>query len=94
MAYILACNGPTWVPIFIVLPKHSQFADHSMIISNYSLNQFKYDFKKKFQCSIQNTKEHEISNTFGNSFHSFTSQIFFCLQLIFKLKEWEGIINH
>jgi hypothetical protein len=74
MAQVLARNGPIWIPIFIVLPKHSQFVDHSMIVSNYSLNQFKYDFKRKFQCSIQNTKEYKILSTFGNSFHSFISQ--------------------
>jgi hypothetical protein len=48
-----------------------------MIVRNYvfySLNQFKYDFKRKFQYSIQNTKEHEILNTFGNPFYSIISQ--------------------
>jgi hypothetical protein len=38
------------------------------------LNQFKYNFKRKFQYSIRNTKEQEILNTFGNYFHSFTFQ--------------------
>ena len=37
----------------------------------YSLNQFKYNFKRRFQYSIQNAKEQEILNTFDNSFHSF-----------------------
>jgi hypothetical protein len=48
-----------------------------MIVRNYvfySLNQFKYDFKRKFQYSIQNIKEHEILKKIGNLFHSFTSQ--------------------
>jgi hypothetical protein len=70
-------NGSICIPIFVVLPKHSQFVDYSMIVRNYvfySLNKFKYDFKRKFQYSIQNTKEHEILNTFCNPFHSFTSQ--------------------
>jgi hypothetical protein len=42
-------NGPIWVPIFVVLPKHSQILDHSMIVRNYvfySLNQFK-SFQEK-----------------------------------------------
>jgi hypothetical protein len=48
-----------------------------MMVRNYvfySLNQFKYHFKRKFQYSIQNIKEHEILITFGNPFHSFTSK--------------------
>jgi hypothetical protein len=48
-----------------------------MIVRNYafySLNQFKYHFKRKFQHLIQNTKEHKILNTFGNPFHSFKSK--------------------
>jgi hypothetical protein len=70
-------NGLIRVPIFVVLPKHSQFVDYSMIVRNYvfyGLSQFKYNFKRKFQYSIQNTKEHEILNTFGKPFNSFTSQ--------------------
>jgi hypothetical protein len=70
-------NGLIRVPIFVVLPKHSQFVEHSMMVRNYvfySLNQFKYHFKRKFQHSIQNIKEHEILITFGNPFHSFTSK--------------------
>jgi hypothetical protein len=54
-----------------------------MIVRNYalySLNQFKYNFKRKFQYSIQNAKEQEILNTFDSPFHSFTFQkgIVFC----------------
>jgi hypothetical protein len=68
---------PIWVFLFFVSPKHFQFLDHSMTIRNYyfySSNPFKYNFKGKFQCPIQNVEEQEILNTFDNSFHSFTSQ--------------------
>jgi hypothetical protein len=70
-------NGPIRIPIFDVLPNHSQFVEHSMIVRNYAfytLDQFIYHFKRKFQHSIQNTKEHKILITFGNPFHSFISQ--------------------
>jgi hypothetical protein len=30
-------NNPIWVPIFLVLPKYSQFADYSMTVRNYAL---------------------------------------------------------
>jgi hypothetical protein len=63
------------VPSFVVLPKRFQFVDHSIIVRNYdfyNLNQLNMISRENF--NILSKIEHEILNTFGNPFHSFTFQ--------------------